>query len=336
MDFRKAGVSGEEMAPPEPEEEIEAPPSPADLDFLFRDLGEEITLDLLTKTVRDHLSAIETSAADALTFAYTGSADAYLREHSHNTCRLALFLAWQAGLSRDLVLKAGLAALIHDAGMARIPRRITEKDDFLGDDDWEIIEEHPEMGARIAESLEGMDPEVPEIIRQHHEVSDGSGYPSGLDASGMHGLAKVLSLVDCYEALSEPRIRPSESSVVLSPLQSSDLPPDLTGEEIADATPHGAMEAVLARGKQRFDPDLVESFRSILGIYPVGSYVELTGGEIARVISVNKDADTRPVVEIVRVKGGWSPMRPVVSDLLRSKGNEVERGVARDTVQMTP
>jgi hypothetical protein len=181
-----------------------------------------------------------------------------------------------------------------------------------------------------------MDPEVPEIIRQHHEVSDGTGYPNGLDGAGMHGLAKVLSLVDSYEALSEPRIRPSETAAVLSALQSSDLPPDLSGEEIAEATPHGAMEAVLARGKQRFDPDLVESFRTILGLYPVGSYVELTGGEIARVISPNRDADTRPVVEIVRVKGGWSPMRPVVSDLLRSKGNEVKRGVAREILETKP
>jgi putative two-component system response regulator len=94
--------------------------------------------------------------------------------------------------------------LLHDVGNLALPPSILEKPGELTPDEYEKVRMHSEMGARIAESI-GFDPLVGSVIRHHHERFDGSGYPAGLKGDEIPLAARVLAIVDSYNALTSDR-----------------------------------------------------------------------------------------------------------------------------------
>ena len=192
-------------------------------------------------------------------------------------------------------------------------------------------------GARIATSLEGMDPEVPDIIRQHHESVSGKGYPKGLDYNDVHHLSKIISLLDCYDAMGSPRlfkegVEPSESTSPsqkdIAIVQAADLPPDLSSDEIVDANPSVAMSGVVQRGMARFDAGFVRAFLENMGIYPLGSYLLMHGGEIAKVVSINSEAVKKPVIEVILDSQGNRPSSATFVDLMQTHFLRIKRPIS--------
>ena len=130
--------------------------------------------------------------------------DSGLFSHCLNVCLLAL--AFLQHLSWD---EAGretfaLGALLHDLG--RMPRaRTTFYQTPLTDEDWEDIRAHPHRGAALLESLQPLPEDVLNMVRQHHESTDGSGYPQGLTGDAIHSWARILKILDSFEALTSFR-----------------------------------------------------------------------------------------------------------------------------------
>ena len=96
------------------------------------------------------------------------------------------------------------AGVVHDIGKVAVPDSILLKDGPLTEEEWAIMREHPIKGEQICMPLESFGPVLP-IIRHHHEKMDGSGYPDGLTAGGIPLTARVLGLVDVYDALTTDR-----------------------------------------------------------------------------------------------------------------------------------
>jgi hypothetical protein len=88
------------------------------------------------------------------------------------------------------------------------------------------------------------------------------------------------------------------------------------------------MAGVIQRGTARFDAALVRTFLQHMGLYPLGSYVQLGDGEIAKVVATNPESTKRPIVEIVRDQQGTRPAHPVYVDLMRSEDKGIERPVS--------
>lgn len=235
-----------------------------------------------------------------------------LRRHSHHTARLAMFVAERHGYQPSTVEVIGLCALLHDVGLETVPPDLFSKSVPLMPRERALLEAHAIEGAeRLAASsgLEGlMRAIVPRVVRQHHERSDGSGYPDGLDEPHIHEFARLLAIVEAYETMISPR-----------PYRQACLP-------------HEAMEALLvdAFGKAgrpaRLDKRMATSFLRALSLYPIGSGVELASGEKGQVVGSNPDAPDRPHVRLLWAADGQRLERPRVVDLRRA-GIEVARAV---------
>jgi HD-GYP domain-containing protein (c-di-GMP phosphodiesterase class II) len=98
--------------------------------------------------------------------------------------------------------------VLHDIGKLGIPDAILQKPGSLDDDEWQEIRRHPEIGARILEHANLAD--IATWVRAHHERVDGRGYPAGLTGTAIPAEARVLAVVDAYEAMTADRpYRPS-------------------------------------------------------------------------------------------------------------------------------
>jgi HD-GYP domain-containing protein (c-di-GMP phosphodiesterase class II) len=103
------------------------------------------------------------------------------------------------------VSRLGLAATLHDIGKARIPLSILDKPARLDPDEDEIMKRHPVIGYDLLKGVAGIDPEILDGVRHHHEYLDGSGYPDGLKAPEISDLVRLLTISDIFAALIESR-----------------------------------------------------------------------------------------------------------------------------------
>jgi putative nucleotidyltransferase with HDIG domain len=158
--------------------------------------------------------------------------------HSQTVGRLAERTGRRLGWSADRVERLRAAGVLHDIGKLGIPDAILQKRGPLDEDDWQEIRRHPEIGARILEHANLRD--IANWVRAHHERVDGRGYPAGLSGTAIPEEARVLAVVDAYEAMTADRpYRPS------------------LGAHAAEA------ELRRAAGTQ-FDAEVVEAFIEVL------------------------------------------------------------------------
>ena len=155
--------------------------------------------------------------------------DYSLYNHSINLCLLGaafmLFLKKSSKESRDL----GLAGLLHDIGMTRIPQEIIIKDGPLSPGERTEVNQHPALGHRLLSkgtSLAYVPNEVLRLSLEHHENADGSGYPLGLPLSRQHAWTRIMRLLDSYESLTAPRpyraaFKPFEAVKILREMRGS-------------------------------------------------------------------------------------------------------------------
>jgi putative nucleotidyltransferase with HDIG domain len=227
----------------------------------------------------------------ALVQPYTSASMGYVISHSINVARLASYLAQQSSKWRSRAKLAASAALVHDIGMGQVPPEAYDHPHELSERNRELVREHAAVGAWVSETITGLPAEIPSAVAQHHERLDGSGYPEGLSDEEIDDLARLVAVVDTYESMTAPR-----------PHRLAKLPREAMGELLEEA------EA------GRLDRKWVERFLC-LSFYPVGSYVELSSGETARVVAAGGvPADprfaSRPVVQLVTDRLGrkmWTP-----------------------------
>ena len=175
----------------------------------------------------------------ALTRAMSGR-DGSTHEHAERVQRCALALAAEAGIRDEQMLDAiETAALLHDIGKLGIPDRLLHKPGPLTTAEYEQVKEHAVVGADILSAIPFGGP-LALIVRHHHENWDGSGYPDGLQGYDIPVGARVLSIVDCYDALT------------------SDRP-------YRRALSHGSAIAMIhERSGSIYDPDMVDAFLRIV------------------------------------------------------------------------
>lgn len=135
--------------------------------------------------------------------------DPYTSGHQRRVMDIAVAIAEEMNLSQDKINGISMAAMIHDIGKINVPAEILNKPGKLSDIEFKIIKSHPEAGYQILKNIDFMYP-VAEIVRQHHEKMDGSGYPWGLTGDEILIEARVITVADVVEAMATDRpYRPS-------------------------------------------------------------------------------------------------------------------------------
>lgn len=130
--------------------------------------------------------------------------DAYTKEHSNRVAEMAVVLGGELGCSEEELNLLNFAGRLHDIGKIGIRDNILLKPGRLTDEEFEIIKEHPVIGATIVSQLGLWDRET-QIIRHHHERFDGTGYPDGLKGVAIPFLARIMSVADAYDAMASDR-----------------------------------------------------------------------------------------------------------------------------------
>ncbi len=175
---------------------------PEDLDLL-RILGSQIAFVIQNADLFHNLQRAYIDTLSALTSAIDAK-DSYTRGHSERVTDLSVKLAKAMNLSNQEVESIKLGGLLHDIGKIGIPEGILNKPGRLTNEEFDIIKSHPELGTKILGKVEFLSGIV-SIIRHHHERYDGKGYPEGLKSTEIPLLARIISVVDTYDAMTTDR-----------------------------------------------------------------------------------------------------------------------------------
>lgn len=190
----------------EKQDRIEGIKAGAD-DFLSRPLDRTELLARVRSLLKLKLRTDELERAEAVLFSLARSIegkDPYTHGHCERLAAEATRLGEQLGLPEDQITALRRAGVVHDIGKIAVPDSILLKRGPLSADDWKLMREHPIVGERICAPLKSFRLVLP-IIRHHHEKFDGSGYPDGLRGDQVPITARVLQIVDVYDALATER-----------------------------------------------------------------------------------------------------------------------------------
>ena len=212
-----------------------------------------------TSAERDtHIRLLSESAGESLVL------------HALNVTVMALLLGRSLGLSESELEDIGMAALLHDMGKQKLPERVKMGVNLSPAQDV-LARGHVKETMDMCRTM-GLSAAVVNIVSQHHELADGSGYPKGLTAEQMTRGAQIVSLVNIYDNLNNP------NSAMLS------------------LTPHEAMSMLFAQRKLQFEPNTLKAFVQLMGVYPPGSVVQLNDDRFAMVVSANATRPHKPSV----------------------------------------
>jgi putative two-component system response regulator len=176
-------------------------------DFLTRPVDRTELLARVRSLLRLKQRTDELERAESVLFALAQSIegkDPYTHGHCERLAEYSARLGEQLGLPEDQITALRRAGIVHDVGKIAVPDAILLKPGRLTPDEWRIIREHPVVGERICAPLKSFRFVLP-IIRHHHEKLDGSGYPDGLSGEAIPVTARVLQMVDVYDALTTER-----------------------------------------------------------------------------------------------------------------------------------
>ena len=149
---------------------------------------------------QNHLMELANSLAGAI-----DAKDPYTKGHSTSVSRYSEALARAINLPEDEVQKIKLGALLHDVGKIGIPENVLKKPDKLSDEEWEIMKQHPVIGAeKVLAPNEALRELIP-MVKYHHEHLDGSGYPEHLKGDKIPLEARIIAVADTYHALISDR-----------------------------------------------------------------------------------------------------------------------------------
>jgi len=193
--------------------------------------------------------------------------------HSLNVAILSMMLARECSFQPQDIKTLGMGCLFHDIGKVEIPDRIVNARHELSKAEQNLLQLHCAYGVKIGEKI-GLPKGAIDIIRQHHEFADGSGYPEHLTSDKTSILAKVVCIVNTYDNLCN-RPNPADS-----------------------LSPYEALVHMFSHMRKQFDEAPLKIFIRCMGVYPPGTIVKLNDGTYAMVVSVNSGKALRPTVLI--------------------------------------
>ena len=259
----------------------------------LQDISETILLDIIEQQ-RNLVQLTDIRLHDTYTFA-----------HSVNVAILSALLGVLQKLPKEDLLKLTLGGLLHDLGKITVPHEILTKPGHLSDDEWRLMQGHPDAGRQRLKKMFPNDILLSTIALQHHEHIDGSGYPNHLQGEQIHRYARIVAIADVYDALTS--VRPYKRAY----------------------TPSVAHRIMTTCSPGHFDLELLHLFFDNVAIYPVGTIVKTQIG-YAIVKEVKFGHTQTPIVRVFANHEG--KLLTKIRDLdLEQMPKEMLEGVVTDS-----
>lgn len=212
-------------------------------------------------------------------------------QQSIYTAALLMAFGRQLGLPKEDLVVLGEGGLLFDVGKVKLPRQVLDPQRSLTPEELKMFKSHVVIGEQLLGGLREFPEAALAIVSQHHERENGSGYPRGLVGNKISLFGKMAAIVDCYQSL-------CQGYMGGSPMAS-----------------HSALQMLHGLAGSAFHPGLVERFIRCVGIYPVGTLVELQTGEVAIVFAQHRGRSMAPRVMVV-LDGAKKPYpKPFILDL---------------------
>jgi len=252
-----------------------------DMTLLINDIiadveaGRTININQAKSTLSSMIESVARNPDAFMWLTRLRDADTYTYHHSMDVSILAVAFGRHLGLTKEELQELAIGTLLFDIGKMKLPANLLNKPGRLTEEEFDLIKKHVNFSVEIIESIEGISNTALDIAKYHHERHNGKGYPEGLQGTQIPIFARIASIVDCYSAITRNR---SYCRAVSS---------------------HEAIKQLYEWGDIDFQVELIEQFIQCLGIYPTGSLVELSTGQVGVIISQNRVRRLRPKVMLI-------------------------------------
>lgn len=236
--------------------------------------GEGVDLQALSGPVEKMTESVIRNPDAMLWLSRVREHDDYTYQHALNVAVWGLVCGRHMGLEPGLLNHLAMGCLLAQVGKAELPVELVRNEHNLSAEDFALYRTYVEKGVASL-SASGQSRAVISIVQNHRERHNGTGFPAGIRGDRIPLLAKIAGLVDCYETLIEPR----DGCIPMTPAQAVSYLYDVRNIE--------------------FQEDLVESFIQAIGIYPVGTLVELSDGQCGVVVSHSAERRLLPKVMVM-------------------------------------
>jgi putative nucleotidyltransferase with HDIG domain len=237
--------------------------------------GEPIDITPLAAVAEEMVDTMFTHGDAMLCLARIRAKDAYLMEHSMNVAILLANFGRYLGLERSVLKELTLGGLLHDVGKIMTPDEVLNKPGKLTDEEFTIMRQHVVHSYDILSQTPGITATMLEVAANHHERLDGTGYPSHLKGDQLSLHTRMSGIVDVYDAVTADRVYKQG----MQPTQ--------------------AFRILLKGADHHFDRGLVTKFIKCMGVYPVGTLVQLSNQRLAIVMQRNEQQPLKPVVKVI-------------------------------------
>lgn len=238
--------------------------------------SQEINTEEVKTVVKDCVKDVLRNPNAMLWLTQIKHKDDYTAEHCLRVSVLSVALGRELDLLEQELIDLGIGGMLHDVGKVKVPNEILNKEGALTAEEYEIMKTHTSAGRSMLMSKSDVPPIAVDIAYSHHEQMNGRGYPRGIEANKIPYFAKIVAVVDAFDAITSDRVYSKGRST----LEALRILYDCRGSQ--------------------FDEEVVRAFIRLIGIYPPGHLAELTNGEVGIILSCPPRNKLKPKLIIVR------------------------------------
>ena len=247
------------------------------LEAVFQHARDGAAVDVVRvkRSVEPMIDSISRNPDACIWLARLKEQDKYTYQHSLGASIWGVALGRQLGLPRSDLRSLAIGGLLFDIGKLRVDPALLNSDHELTSEELTAVREHVRHGVAMMAETGLMNSDVLDMVAHHHERHNGSGYPQGLSGDAIPIFARIAGIVDCYDAITSHRSYARATS------------------------PSAAIKMLYDVKDIDFQAELVEEFIQAVGIYPAGTLIELSSGEVAVVVAEYRTRRLRPRIMVV-------------------------------------
>lgn len=235
--------------------------------------GKTLEMERITEVSRSLSSNFDTINDLVTCLSKVRSINEYTYTHSLNVSLLCSLLGSWLNLGHKHIEQLSHCGILHDIGKSKISPDILNKPDKLTEEEFEKIKEHPVIGYKMLEDNKEISKDVALGILMHHEREDGSGYPFGFKSERINYYAKILAVVDTYDAMTSNRVYKKRQ------------------------TPFDVLEMYESEYLTKCDAGIMLTFLRRISSYYIGTMIKLSDGTIGEIVYINSNRVSRPLIK---------------------------------------
>ena len=236
---------------------------------------KKISVEQFEKPLEQLIESIIRNPNACLRLTMLKEKDSYSYNHCIDMSILNITFGRHLGLSKDDLTSLAWGSLFCDMGKLNLSSDLLKKPGRLSEDEFDITKKHIDFSAELLQTMKDIPKGALAIVLTHHERFDGSGYPKSLKGTEIPVFGRMASIVDTYDAITNNR--PYANAI----------------------SPHEAIKVLYEWRAVLFQEELIEAFIQCIGVYPIGTLVELSNGHVGIVIAQNRVRHLRPTIMLI-------------------------------------